>query len=149
MNEQRATGTSTPSCSRFKVSSHATLITLLYQNLIGNSVKYAHPDRSPVVEVTAERVDGAWVFGVKDNGIGIKNEYAAQVYAPFKRLHGRSECEGTGIGLAICQRIVERHGGRIWVESEPPHGSHFRFTICTTEEMSRCTGELLEPRSYS
>ena len=126
-----------------------TLITQLYQNLIGNAVRYAHPERRPVVEITAERVNGAWVLGVKDNGIGIKKEYVAQVFAPFKRLHGRSEYEGTGIVLAICHKVVARHDGRIWVESEPSHGSHFRFTIGTQEETSECTGETLELQSSS
>jgi signal transduction histidine kinase len=79
--------------------------------------------------LTAEEREGFLIFGVKDNGIGIDPKYAQQVFQPFRRLHARAEYEGSGIGLAICRKIVERHGGKIWVESEPGKGAHFRFTI--------------------
>ncbi|HTU26397.1 MAG TPA: ATP-binding protein [Pirellulales bacterium] len=105
-----------------------TLLTQLYQNLICNALKFI-ADRSPNVHVTAERADEAWTLGVKDDGIGIAPQYAEQIFAPFQRLHGRSEYEGTGVGLAICQTAAERHGGQIWVESQPGAGSHFKFTL--------------------
>ena len=106
----------------------STLLTQLYQNLIGNALKFCG-DQAPIIRLTVEEQDGSPVFGVKDNGIGIEPKYAQQIFEPFKRLHGRAEYEGSGIGLAICRRIVERHGGKIWVESEPGKGAHFRFTI--------------------
>ena len=105
-----------------------TLLTQLFQNLIGNAVKF-HGPAAPRVRLTAEETPEGWTLGVRDNGIGIKKEYSEQIFAPFKRLHGRGSYEGTGIGLAICRKIVERHGGVIWVESEPGMGADFRFTL--------------------
>ena len=101
----------------------------LFQNLIGNALKYRSPERPPVVNVAAERQSGRWLFSVKDNGIGINPEYKETIFGIFKRLHTSDEYSGTGIGLAICQRIVDRYHGRIWVESEPGEGSTFRFTL--------------------
>jgi signal transduction histidine kinase len=106
----------------------STLLTQLYQNLIGNALKFCR-DQPPVIRLTVEERDGSPVFGVKDNGIGIDSKYAQQIFQPFRRLHGRAQYEGSGIGLAICRKIVERHGGKIWVDSEPGKGAHFRFTI--------------------
>ncbi|MCC9599536.1 hypothetical protein LOC67_03110 [Stieleria sp. JC731] len=106
----------------------ATLVTQLYQNLIGNAIKFCKSE-SPKIHLTAQMIDGNWVLGVRDNGIGIKEEYTEQIFAPFKRLHGMSEYEGTGIGLAICHKVVEHHGGKIWVTSTPGEGSHFQFTL--------------------
>lgn len=112
-----------------RIQGDPLLISQLYQNLMGNALKFRRPDVAPMLELTAERTGDGWIFGVKDNGIGIPRQHLEQVFAPFKRLHGRNEFEGTGIGLAICKKAVERHGGRIWVESEPGVGSHFRFTL--------------------
>ena len=105
-----------------------TMLTQVYQNLIGNALKFIG-DNKPVVHLTTEQIDGTMVFGVKDNGIGLKPEYGQQIFAPFKRLHSRIEYKGTGIGLAICRKMVERHGGKIWVESQPKQGAHFKFTL--------------------
>ncbi|MEG4572039.1 PAS domain S-box protein [Microcoleus sp. N3A4] len=100
----------------------------LFQNLIGNAIKYRSSD-SPVVQVGAWRQGDNWVFSVQDNGIGIAKQYHPRIFQIFQRLHTQKEYSGTGIGLAICQRIVDRHGGRLWVESEPNRGSTFYFSI--------------------
>jgi PAS domain S-box-containing protein len=105
-----------------------TLLTQIYQNLIGNALKFSG-DQPPVIQLTFEEREKDQVFGVRDNGIGIEPKYAQRIFEPFMRLHSRAEYEGSGIGLAICRKIVERHGGKIWVESEPGKGAHFRFTI--------------------
>lgn len=100
----------------------------LFQNLIGNAVKF-YGQEPLQVHISAELKDSDWVFAVRDNGIGIAPEHQRRIFLIFQRLHHRSEYPGTGIGLALCQRIVERHGGRIWVESEVGKGSTFYFTI--------------------
>jgi PAS domain S-box-containing protein len=105
-----------------------TLLTELYQNLISNALKFSG-DQRPIIQLTYEEREGDQIFGVKDNGIGIEPKYAQEIFKPFRRLHGRAEYEGSGIGLAICRRIVERHRGKIWVRSEPGKGAHFLFTI--------------------
>ena len=110
------------------------LLTQLYQNLLGNALKFVS-DIAPKVNLSAQLCDEEWVLGVKDNGIGIDQQYAEQIFTPFKRLHGRTEYPGTGIGLAMCRKAVERHGGRIWVESDPGKGSHFKFTISKRKEI--------------
>jgi light-regulated signal transduction histidine kinase (bacteriophytochrome) len=104
------------------------MMTQVYQNLLSNALKFTLPNQ-PLIHLTAEQINGQMILGVRDNGIGIEPKYAEQIFAPFKRLHGRSKYEGTGIGLAICRKIVERHGGKIWVESKPGAGAHFKFTI--------------------
>lgn len=106
----------------------ATMLTQLYQNLISNAIKFCNRG-SPEVRITAEKQDERWIFGVSDNGIGIQPDYAKQIFRPFQRLHSPREYEGSGIGLAICQKAVERHGGEIWVEPTPEGGSHFKFYL--------------------
>ncbi len=102
----------------------------VFQNLIGNAIKFA--DDSPHVWVRGEREDGIVRFAVADNGIGMDPEQAREIFEPFHRLHGASHYPGTGIGLAVCERIVEHHGGRIWAESRPGEGSTFRFELPAT-----------------
>jgi PAS domain S-box-containing protein len=111
------------------VPMHGAKLQQLFQNLIGNAIKYRSPGRTPEIHVAGERQGEGWRFTVTDNGIGIAAEYKETVFGLFKRLHTSDEYSGTGIGLAICQRIVEQYDGRIWVESEPGQGSAFRFTI--------------------
>lgn len=106
----------------------ATMLTQLFQNLLSNAIKF-HGDKKPVVEITVAKNDGDWTFGVRDNGVGIESEYFENIFQPFRRFHVHSGQEGTGIGLAICRKVVERHGGRIWVESAPNAGAHFLFTL--------------------
>ena len=101
----------------------------LFQNLVANAIKYRHPDRQPVIRVNCDHCPDGWQFAVEDNGIGIAHEYFERIFWIFQRLHTREKYEGTGIGLAICKKIVEFHGGHIWVESDPGQGSIFRFTI--------------------
>jgi signal transduction histidine kinase len=103
-------------------------LTQLFQNLIGNAIKFRGGE-SPNISITAEGQRGQWLFAVSDNGIGIAPEHAEAVFAIFKRLHTREEYPGSGIGLAICKRIVEQSGGRIWVESQMGRGSTFKFTL--------------------
>jgi PAS domain S-box-containing protein len=110
------------------VQGDPTQLFQLFQNLISNAIKFA-ADEPPRVEITATRENGSWLFMVKDNGIGIDPTHAERIFAVFQRLHGRGEYPGSGVGLAICKRIVERHNGRIWVESPPGGGSTFYFTI--------------------
>jgi PAS domain S-box-containing protein len=104
-------------------------LTQVFQNLIANAVKFRREDVQPRVHISAEREGDEWLFSVADNGIGIDLEQAERLFQIFQRLHTREEYEGTGIGLALCKRIVERHGGRIWVDSEPGEGSTFYFTL--------------------
>ena len=100
----------------------------LFQNLIGNAIKFCN-QQSPRIHVSAEKRDRVWVFSVRDNGIGIDPQHAQRIFEMFKRLHTKEEYPGTGMGLAICKKIVKRHGGHIWVHSQPEEGSTFYFSI--------------------
>jgi light-regulated signal transduction histidine kinase (bacteriophytochrome) len=107
-------------------------IVQVFQNLVGNAIKFHTPGVPPRVHVEARRAPDhprQWLFRVADNGIGIDPKYFDRVFVIFQRLHAREEYPGTGIGLALCQRIVERHKGRIWIESEPGKGAAFLFTL--------------------
>lgn len=109
------------------VRADATQLTQLFQNLIGNAIKYRREE--PRIYVAAREEGEFWVFSIKDNGIGIEPQYTQRIFEMFQRLHTRKQYSGTGIGLAICRKIAERHGGRIWVESQPGQGSTFFFSI--------------------
>jgi signal transduction histidine kinase len=100
----------------------------VFQNLIGNAIKFRGPD-PPVIRVSVEAKAQEWVFSVADNGIGIAAEHAESVFVIFRRLNPRAQYPGNGIGLSICKKIIEQHGGRIWVESQLGHGSTFKFTL--------------------
>ncbi len=111
------------------IKGYTTELRLLFQNLISNAIKFRAKNRSPHISISAEIIPGFWKFSVKDNGIGIENQYHERIFAIFQRLHNQSEYKGTGIGLAHCRKVVEMHGGKIWVESIPTVGSTFYFTI--------------------
>jgi PAS domain S-box-containing protein len=110
------------------VQADGVQLTQVFQNLIGNALKF-YGDRPPQIRIGAKLSDDNWVFHVEDNGIGIEKEYAERVFQMFQRLHERGRYEGSGIGLAIVKKIVERHGGRVWFESKPKIGTTFYFTI--------------------
>jgi light-regulated signal transduction histidine kinase (bacteriophytochrome) len=106
----------------------ATQLMQVFQNLIGNAIKF-RGEQPPRIHVGAHQQDGRWIFSVRDNGIGIDPQYLERIFQVFQRLHTRRKYPGTGIGLAICRKIVERHGGQIWVESQPGQGSTFYFSL--------------------
>ena len=111
------------------VMADAAQIAQVFTNLIGNALKYRRPDVPPEVRISAERAGRFWRFAVADNGIGIEEQYLDRIFVIFQRLHTRGEYEGTGIGLSVVRKIVERHGGTVQVESVPGEGSTFSFTL--------------------
>jgi PAS domain S-box-containing protein len=111
------------------VRADPTQLEQLFQNLIANGIKFRRPDVPPEVHVSAARSGAAWSFAVRDNGIGIEPQYLDRIFVLFQRLHSRAEYPGTGIGLAICKKIVERHGGTMSVQSAPGQGTTFEFTL--------------------
>jgi signal transduction histidine kinase len=110
------------------VSGELTQLVQVLLNLIGNALKY-RSTHDPAVHVSADRTDGAWRISVRDNGIGIEPRHASRIFEMFERLHNAQDYPGTGIGLALCRRVIQRHGGNMWVESEPGKGSTFLFTL--------------------
>ncbi|WP_329059451.1 sensor histidine kinase [Amycolatopsis sp. NBC_01480] len=118
-----------------EVRGEESLLTAVLQNLVNNALKF-HDDEPPVVRVEAERDGAVWLFSVTDNGIGIEEQYADRIFVIFQRLHSKTAYAGTGIGLAMCRRIVEHHGGRIWLDTAYTGGSRFRFTLPVVAQKS-------------
>ncbi|HYO61116.1 MAG TPA: PAS domain S-box protein [Actinomycetota bacterium] len=112
-----------------EVAGDAIKIEQVVRNLVANALKFRREDERPRVAIRSERIPGAWQVSVVDEGIGIELRHADRVFEMFQRLHGRKDFPGTGVGLTICKRIVDRHGGRIWFEPNDPHGTRFHFTI--------------------
>ena len=104
---------------------------ILLQNIISNGIKFQTLANQPIIKIKAFQNTEAWVISVSDNGIGIDNNYQSKIFEPFKRLHAKSEYEGTGIGLAVCKKIIARMGGTMWIESEKGTGSTFFVSIPT------------------
>jgi light-regulated signal transduction histidine kinase (bacteriophytochrome) len=103
-------------------------LTQVFQNLIANAIKF-HGPKPPVIQIAAEKKDHEWVFTLSDNGIGIAAENWLDIFVIFRRLHTRDEYAGNGIGLSICKKIIERHGGQIWIEAQASPGCSFKFTL--------------------
>jgi len=108
---------------------YKTPVRQVFQNLISNALKYHKQDQPLVINISAEETSMHWQFAISDNGIGIEEEYFNKIFVLFQRLHNKDEYSGTGIGLAVCKKIIENLGGKIWVESEEGQGSTFYFTI--------------------
>jgi chemotaxis family two-component system sensor kinase Cph1 len=116
-----------------RVEADSGQLAQLFQNLVSNAIKF-HGQAPPRIHVGVSHANGEWLFSVHDNGIGFDAKYADRIFMIFQRLHNRLAYPGTGIGLAICKKIVEHNGGRIWAESEPGQGSTFKFTLPMNSE---------------
>jgi PAS domain S-box-containing protein len=112
-----------------ELSVDSTQMVQLIQNLVGNAIKYRKPASTPKISITVEKTGDTYVFSVVDNGIGIEEQYHERIFTIFQRLHTRDEYPGTGVGLSICRKIIDRHGGKIWVESNTNGGSTFKFSL--------------------
>jgi two-component system, chemotaxis family, sensor kinase Cph1 len=104
-------------------------LALVFQNLLANAIKYRRPEDASCIHVAVEDRENEWVFTITDNGIGFDQQHADRIFLPFRRLHSRAEYPGTGVGLAICRKVIDAHGGRMWAESTPGHGAVFSFTL--------------------
>jgi light-regulated signal transduction histidine kinase (bacteriophytochrome) len=128
------------------------VVTQVFQNLIGNAIKFRGKE-APAISVQAEEVGRQWLFSVSDNGIGIAPEYAENIFVVFQRLHTRTEYAGNGIGLAICKKIIEHCGGKIWVEAQAGRGSIFKFTMpcdgLAAKELCGQEGSMSSPGAVS
>lgn len=109
-----------------ELKANPTLLMLLFQNLVSNALKFSD---APRIEIAAQQEQSAWLFSVSDNGVGFDMKYVDQLFNRFKRLHAQAQYPGTGLGLALCKRIIQRHGGEIWAESKPDIGTTVSFTI--------------------
>jgi PAS domain S-box-containing protein len=116
------------------VKGYATELKQLFQNLISNSIKFHKENLAPEITINSKKIPGAWEFSFSDNGIGIDKQHHERIFIIFQRLHNRMEYEGSGIGLSHCKKIVELHGGKLWVDSEPGKGSNFQFTLNKMEQ---------------
>jgi light-regulated signal transduction histidine kinase (bacteriophytochrome) len=119
------------------ISGYSTEIQQLFQNLITNAIKFRKKDTRPQIRISAKRIKGYWEFAFRDNGIGIDEKHNEKIFIIFQRLHTRGEYKGSGIGLSHCKKIVELHGGKIWVQSAPGDGSTFNFTISESPALTQ------------
>lgn len=126
------------------VDADETKLIQVMQNLLANAVKFRKEGIPPEISVTAQRLDGEWIFGVADNGIGFDPRYCDRIFEIFQRLHGIGKYPGNGIGLAICRRIIEHHGGRLWAESQPDIGSTFFFTLPVATDLPNNESDLVQ-----
>lgn len=124
-----------------------TQLMQLFQNLIGNAIKFRKPQETPHIHIGVQRQEEQWLFSVADNGIGFDPQFAERIFVIFQRLHTRDEYPGSGMGLAICKKIIECHRGRIWVEAVPDQGATFYFTI-PVEGRDRSHGNGRKAKNY-